>query len=102
MADLVDHKQKVEILTLGINVFLNFPDQLLNGHVSGFSAVEPVTGGGFAHSQHFNQRINHIVLKEGEGIPGIFPAVPVNLLKLGFECIQLPRLFDELLQLSHF
>ena len=101
LTNLVDHKQQTEIFALGINIFLDLFYKLLNGHIGSFRAVEPVAGSSLAHAQHLGQRINDIILEEGERIPGFLPAFAVEFFKFRFEGIHLTGLFDELLQLRY-
>ena len=89
--------QQAEILALGVNIFFDLSDQLLNGHISSFRAVKPVTGSCFAHAHHFSQSINDIVLKERECITGLLPTFTVELLKLRLKSIDFSGFFNELL-----
>ena len=101
LADLVDHKEQAKVFALGVYVVFDLSDELFNGDVRCFGAVEPVARGGFAHAERFRERIDNIVLKKRKGVTGIFPALTMDLLKFLLECIHLSRFFYELLQLGN-
>ena len=52
-----------------------------------------------AHSQHFHQRIHHIVLKERKGITGLNPRGAILFLEYPAELFSLALFINELLHL---
>ena len=86
------------MLASGINVLFDSPNQLFDRNICRFGAVEPIPGGGFAHSQGVHQHFHNVVFKKSKGIPGVFPAVTVDFLESFAECFCFSGLFHKLFQ----
>ena len=101
LTDFIHAEQKAEVAFLAVHILLDFRDKLLDAHVGVLFAVEPVAGCRLAHAENRLQNLNHIVLKEGSGIAGVDPLVPVDFLEGSAESVRLALLINEAFQLRH-
>ena len=101
LTDFIHAEQEAEVSFLTVHILLDFRDKLLDAHVGVLFAVEPVAGCCLAHAENRLQDLNHIVLKEGSGIAGVNPLVPVDFLEGSAESVRLALLVNEAFQLRH-
>ena len=101
LTDFIHAEQKAEVAFLAVHILFDLGDELLDAHVGVLFAVKPVAGCCLAHAENRLQDLNHIVLKEGCGIAGVNPLVPVDFLEGSAESIRLALLINETFQLRH-
>ena len=101
LTDFIHAEQKAEVAFLAVHILFDLGDELLDAHVGVLFAVKPVAGCCLAHAENRLQDLNHIVLKEGCGIAGVNPLVPVDFLEGSVESIRLALLINEAFQLRH-
>ena len=101
LTDFIHAEQEAEVSFLAVHIFLDFRDELLDAHVGVLFAVEPVAGCCLAHTENRLQNLHHIVFKEGSGIAGVDPLVPVDFLEGSAERLRLALLINEAFQLRH-
>ncbi len=102
LAHLVHHEQETELVSLAVHILFDVADKLGDAELVGFGAVEPVPCCLLAHAQDGLQDCDHIVLKEGEGVPGGHPGSAVDLLEGLAELGCFAPALNEALKAGHF
>ena len=100
LADFVHHKQQAKVFWLCIEIFFDFGHKPRDTHIHILAAVEPVAGGGFAHTEGLDQRCHDVVLKEYKCVTGIEPFRAGAFGEAAAEVVGLAALGDELLKLG--
>ena len=100
LADFVHHEQQAKVFWLCIEIFFDFGHKPRDAHIHILAAVEPVAGGGFAHTEGRDQRCHDVVLKEYKCVTGIEPFRAGAFGEAAAEVVGLAALGDELLELG--
>ena len=101
LTNLINHKQKPEIIRFCTDVFFHLRNKLRNASLHCLCSIEPITGSLFTHSQYFLQRLYNIIFKKDKGIPGFKPRSTVFFFKYTLKLFTLAALLYKLLQLCH-